>query len=174
MGCFCILSCENDEQQIDDLLKRKTGIEEGFKIESFMSQDAKMKAKLTAPYMLRYMDSSYIEFPRSLHVDFYNDTGRIESTLDAKYAKYRENEKKVFLRDSVRVVNIINGDTLSTSELWWDQNTQEFYTDKPVEVRQPDKTIRGKDGLRAAQNFSWYTFFGTSGVVITGPEGFPE
>src|SRR4051794_37753584 len=97
-GCFCVTACENDEKKIDDLLKKKTGIEEGVKVESFYSQDAKMKAKLTAPYMLRYLvDSPYIEFPRTLHVDFYNDSGKIESILDARYAKYRENEKKVLL-----------------------------------------------------------------------------
>ena len=174
-GCFFFIGCENDEGQIDSLLKRKTGIEEGTKIESYLSQDGKMKAKLTAPFLLRHMvDTPYLEFPRSLHVDFYNDTLRIESTLDARYAKYRETERKVLLKDSVRVINIINRDTLETSELWWDQNTQEFFTDKPVVVRQPDKTIYGKNGLKAAQNFTWYYFYGTTGTVLTGPDGILE
>lgn len=175
VGCFCISSCENDVKQIDDLLVRKTGIEEGVNVTSYMSQDGVMKAKLTAPYMLRYMlDTPYLEFPRKLHVDFYNDSGVVESTLDALYAKYRENERKVFLRDSVRVINILNRDTLRTSELWWDQETEEFYTDKPVQVNQKDKTIYGNNGLRAAQNFSWYTFYGTHGTVLSGSGGFLE
>lgn len=174
VGCFCLVTaCENDVKEIDELLKKKTGVEEGINITSYLSQDAILKAKLTAPYMLRYMiDSSYIEFPRSLHVDFYDTTGKLESTLDALYAKYREDQRKVFLRDSVKVISIANGDTLKTSELWWDQTNQEFYTDKPVEVRQRDKVIFGKQGLRAAQNLSEYYFFGTSGTVITGPGGF--
>ena len=170
-----MIACENDVKQIDSLLQKKTGVEEAVDVTSFMSQDGLMKAKLTAPFMLRYMiDTPYLEFPHKLHVDFYNDTGRVESTLDAKYARYKENERKVYLRDSVRVINVINGDTLKTEELWWDQELQEFYTDKPVAVHQKDKTIFGQSGLRAAQNFSWYTFFGTTGTVLSGPGGFLE
>ena len=75
----------------------------------------------------------------------------------------------MFLRDSVVVINLAKGDTLKTDELWWDQNTQEFYTDKPVEIHQPDKTVYGK-GLRAAQDFSWYDIFNITGVVLTTGE----
>src|SRR4051812_4125976 len=58
---------------------------------------AKVKGKLTAPYMLRFqlLDSPYAEFPRSLHVDFYNDSLKTESQLDAKYGKYLSNQDKV-------------------------------------------------------------------------------
>src|SRR5688500_816882 len=123
--------------------------------------------------MLRYIvDSPYIEFPRTLHVDFYNDTVQVESTLDARYAKYRESERTVYLRDSVRVINILKGDTLKTQELWWDQNKQEFYTDKDVEIREKTRTIFGK-GLRAAQNFSEYTIYKIYGTVLTSSSGIP-
>ncbi len=171
-GCFFIWGCENDEKKIDALLSKKIGVEEGKNIESYMSQDGKMKGKLTAPYMLRYQaDSPYIEFPRRLHVDFFNDSVKIESVLDAKYAKYKEGERKVYLRDSIVVINKMKGDTLKTEELWWDQNKQIFYTDKDVQIRQRDRTIFGK-GLTAAQNFSEYTIFKIYGTVLTNESGF--
>ena len=168
LGCFFIASCENDIKQIDELLAKRTAVEEAVQIESYLSQDSHLKAKLTAPYMLRYQaDSPYVEFPRTLHVDFYDTSLRVESIMDSRYAKYREFERKVFLRDSVVVINKMRGDTLKTSELWWDQDKQEFYTDKFVEVRQPGKVIFGKKGLRAKQNFSEYWFFGTTGTIMT-------
>jgi len=174
LGCFFIVSCENDEKKIDALLSNKTGLEEGKQIESFLSQDGILKARLRSPYMLRYLvDTPYIEFPRKLHVDFYNDSTKIESTLDAIYARYRDNQRIVYLRDSIVVINILRGDTLKTDELWWDQNKQIFYTDKDVEIRKPTQTIFGK-GLTAAQNFSEYTIFKINGIVQTGPNGFPE
>lgn len=167
LGCLFFLSCENDEKKIDDLLSKKIGVEEGLQIDAYMSQDGTMKARLRAPYMLRYqVDTPYIEFPRKLHVDFYNDTGRIESTLDALYARYKENDRKVYLRDSIIVINLLKGDTMKTQELWWDQNAQRFYTEKDVEIRQRDKTIFGK-GLTAAQNFSEYTIFKIYGQALT-------
>lgn len=173
-GCFFVAGCENDVKKIDALLSNKTGLEEGRQIESFLSQDGLLKAKLKSPYMLRYMvDTPYIEFPRKLHVDFYNEETKIESTLDANYARYRETQRVVYLRDSIVVINILKSDTLKTTELWWDQNKQQFYTDKDVEIRKPTQTIFGK-GLTAKQNFSEYTIFKINGIVQTGPDLFPE
>jgi LPS export ABC transporter protein LptC len=173
-GCFFIYSCENDMGEVNEMLKKKMGVEEAVNVDIYMSQEGVMKARLRSPYMLRYIgespsDSAYVEFPRTLHVDFYNDSLKIESTLDALYARHREHEDKVFLRDSVVVINILKGDTLRTDELWWDQNTQEFYTDKAVRIHQPDKTIFGT-GLRAAQDFSSYDIFNITGVVLTSGE----
>lgn len=171
LGCFFIFSCENDLAEVDKLTSRKTGVEEATTVTSYISQSGIMKAKLTAPFMLRYqVDSPYVEFPRSLHVDFYNDTLQIESKVDALYARYREFENKVYLRDSVVVINILKGDTLRTDELWWDQDAEQFYTDKPVRIHQPDKTIFGR-GLRAAQDFSEYDIYHITGVVLTTGEG---
>jgi LPS export ABC transporter protein LptC len=173
VSCFFILSCENDIQAVNDLLKKQIAVEEGVDVTSYMSQEGVMKAKLRAPFMLRHQsDSPYVEFPRTLHVDFYNDSVKVESTLDALYARYREYESKVFLKDSVVVINILKGDTLRTNELWWDQNTEQFYTDKPVRIYQRDKTIFGT-GLRAAQDFSSYDIFNITGIVLTSGQEMP-
>ena len=166
-SCFLFLSCENDMKKVDDLMKKKAAVDEVTQVTSFMSQDSTVKARLSAPFMLRHQtDSAYIEFPRKVHVDFYSDSEKIESTLDARYAKYKEFERKVFLRDSVVVINILKKDTLKTNELWWDQDKQEFYTDKAVRIYQSDKTIYGT-GLRAAQNFEWYDIYHITGIVLT-------
>lgn len=168
ISCFFVLSCENDIREVNALLQKQTAIEEGVDVTIFTSQEGKVKAKLRSPFMLRHqsVDSPFVEFPRTLHVDFYDDSTRIESTVDARYAKYREYEEKVLLRDSVVVINLNKGDTLKTSELWWDQKIEQFYTDKPVRIYQPDKTIYGK-GLRAAQDFSTYDIFNITGTVLT-------
>ena len=170
ISCLFVSSCENDIKEVNDLLKKQTGIEEALDVTSYMSQQGKVKAKLRSPFMLRYQadppDSPYVEFPRTLHVDFYDDSTKIESTVDALYARYREYENKVLLRDSVVVINIEKGDTLKTNELWWDQNTEEFYTDKAVRIYQKDKTIFGK-GLKAKQDFSSYDIFYITGIVLT-------
>jgi LPS export ABC transporter protein LptC len=166
--------CVNNLKDIPTIGKKQTSIEEGKQIESFYSQDAKVKAKLTAPYMLRHLlDSTFVEFPKTLHVDFYNDTMIIESKLDALYGKYREFENKVFLRDSVVVRNILKGDTLHCDELWWDQKTQKFYTDKKVRINTKDKIIFGT-GLEAAQNFSWYIIQHITGTILTPENGLPK
>jgi LPS export ABC transporter protein LptC len=166
-GCFFVLAgCENDPDVVNNLYKKKVAVEVANQIESYLSQDGYTKAKLTSPYMLRYQsDSTYLEFPRTLHVDFFDSTGKKESYLDARYGKYFEFERKVLLRDSVLVINMKNGDTLRTQKLWWDQNKSEFYTDDTAYIFQPDKVILAANGLQAAQNLTNIKFFNSSGIL---------
>ncbi|TDH20889.1 LPS export ABC transporter periplasmic protein LptC [Segetibacter sp. 3557_3] len=164
-GCFFVLSCENDMSAVQELSKKKIGVEEAKNIESYLSQDAKLKAKLTAPSMLRYQfDTPKVEFPKSLHVNFYNDSLKVESELSADYGRYLENENKVFLRDSVVVFNKV-GDTLHCKELYWDQRQESFYTDKNVILLQPSQKLYGK-GLRARQDFKGFTIIDPTGFIL--------
>jgi LPS export ABC transporter protein LptC len=174
MSCIFICGCENDYEAVQKLNEKKTAIEEAKTVESYLSQDGKVKAKLTAPYMLRYLtDSTYVEFPHSLHVDFYNDTLAVESQLDALYGKYHEWEKKVYLRDSVVVINKLTGDTLRAPELWWDQRTEKIYTDKPVRIHTRDKIIFGEYGMVASQDFSEYVINQAKGKMNVPKDSFP-
>ena len=150
-------SCENDPKEIENWTKKAELREEAKTIESCLSQSGVMKAKLTAPLMYRYQrDTVFTEFPNTLHVDFYDDSVRVESRLTAKYGIYYDNLNKVFLRDSVMVINK-DGDTLRTPELWWDQNQQKFYTDKPSRIDGKDKHIYCRDGIDAPQDMKSFT-----------------
>ncbi len=155
IGCFFMYSCENDIRDVQNLNKKTIGVEEGKQIESFLSQNGKVKAKLMAPIMLRYQqDTPKVVFPKTLRVDFFNDSTKIESKLFAKYGHYLENENKVFLKDSVVVFNV-SGDTLFCKELYWDQVKATFYTDKNVIIHKPDQKVYGT-GLTADQSFNWF------------------
>ena len=171
MGCFFVYGCENDPKQIDDLTKKVVMVEEAKNVESYLSQEGMMKAKLTAPVMLRVLyDTVYVEFPRTLHVDFYNDSTKIETWLDSKYGKYFETLDKVYLRDSVIVINV-RGDTLRAPELWWDQKAKLFYTDSVAEYHGVGKHLFGGKGLTATQDMSEVTFKMPTGPVKISKEG---
>ena len=167
--------CENNVKDLPNSGKKLQIPEEGINIESYLSEGSKLKGKLTAPYMLRYQraDTPYAEFPRSLHVDFYNASMAVESQLDALYGKYLQNQNKVFLRDSVIVKNILKGDTVHCQELWWDNHTEKFYTDKPVRIYTKDKILFGT-GMEADQNFRWYTIKKLTGSLLTSEKAMPK
>jgi LPS export ABC transporter protein LptC len=167
MSCFAFYGCENDVTKIPNLGDKRTALDVGHNIESYLSQGGKVKGRLTAPLMYIYQaDSPYTEFPKTLHIDFYNDSLIKESQLDARYGKYREWEKKVFLKDSVVVINVLKGDTLRCDELWWDQTTQKIYTNKPARYSQKDKFVNyGKNGLEAKQDLSNLVFYNNSGTL---------
>jgi LPS export ABC transporter protein LptC len=158
-------------KNLPNFREKHISIDEGKRITAYYSVSARVKAKLTAPYMRRNeADSPYLEFPRSLHVDFYKDSTEIvESTLDARYGKRFEIEEKVLLKDSVVLKNVLKGDTLYCQELWWDQKKEKFYTEKPVRIHKAGGTVLYGTGLEAPQDFSGYTIF-----QITGPFAFPE
>lgn len=162
IGCFFMLACENDVNEVKRLGKKNPGIEEGKNITSFLSMGGKMKAKLTAPVLLRYQGDSALksEFPKTLFVEFYNDSTKLESTLSAKYGRYMENENKIYLRDSVVIIRI-NGDTLETSELYWDQTLGRFHTDKPVTTsqRNPRQKLFARKGFSSNQTLTDITYY---------------
>ena len=98
-------SCGNSDKELSEYNSKSLGIEEIKNADINYTLGGNAKAKLTSPLMLRVQDASpYVEFPKTLHVDFFNETATIDSRLDALYGKYFELESKVFLRDSVKVI----------------------------------------------------------------------
>jgi LPS export ABC transporter protein LptC len=156
-GCFFMAACENDVNEVRELGRKKTGVDEGRNIDSYLSMNGKMKAHLTAPLLLRYQGDSAAkaEFPNTLHVDFFNDSMRIESQLRANYGRFLENERKVFLSGNVVAFNI-KGDTLYCPELTWDQNTGKFFTNKRVVLSKSHRSsvFIGQEGMDCSQDFS--------------------
>jgi LPS export ABC transporter protein LptC len=163
-GCFFFTGCENDMGKIKEWTDPKVMVEEGRNIETLISEGSILKARLLAPHMLRYeSDSTYVEFPKTLKVDFYNAERIVESRLTAKYGKYYETLNRVLLKDSVVVYNL-QGDTLHTHELWWDQNTQKIYTSSRVRIRKSGNLIFGV-GMDAKQDLSDITIKRVTGTL---------
>ena len=155
-SCFFIASCENNINDVKALNSNVGGIDIGKDVAIYMSQGGKMTSKLTAPIMKKYLQDSgkMIEFPNSIKVDFYKDSSKIESKLRADYANYIQEENKFFLKGNV-VVYTTKGDTLWCKEMYWDQATSKFHTDKEVVVKQhnPISKIYGL-GLEANQDLT--------------------
>ncbi|MBL0146133.1 MAG: LPS export ABC transporter periplasmic protein LptC [Chitinophagaceae bacterium] len=174
---FSFTSCENDEAEVKNLSAKSLGVEEATNVKVNYTTGGKAKAQLFSPLMLRVQDTtSYVEFPKTLHVDFYNEAGVIESILDAKYGKYNEQQSKVLLKDSVRFIGLKNGDTLYTNELYWDRNrpTYQFYTDKPVRVLTKAQIINSI-GFEVSQDFKDKWFKNTTNSIFRVPTSqFPE
>ncbi len=173
-GCFFMISCSNNYQEVQDLARKKIPIDTVTQVESYLSQDGLVKAKLTAPIMttINVSDSPKTEFPRSLHVDFYNDSTKIQSRLFSKYGLYYNNKHLVLLRDSVIVFNIA-GDTLRTEKLWWNQDKQLLYTDVPVHIIQDGQPLEGQNGMTAKQDFSAWTLLNAKGTLPVADSTLP-
>lgn len=157
------------------MYNRKTSVEEATQVNVTYTIGGKTRAILRAPLMLNVQDTGiYVEFPKTIHADFYNETGIVESKLDALYAKYRRNESIIYIRDSVKVVNILKGDTLYCDELYWDRSRagNEFHTDKPVRIRTKTQVINGI-GMEASQDFRQWHIIRSTGTIQLPASKFP-
>jgi LPS export ABC transporter protein LptC len=155
-SCFFMESCENNANEVMALNSKQGGVDIGKDVAIYVSDNGKMTAKMMAPVMKKYLADSgkMIEFPNTVKVDFYKDSTVVESKLSADYAHFIQEENKIFLRGNVIVFNT-KGDTLWCKEMYWDQNTSKFHTDKEVVVKQhsPISKIYGL-GLEANQDLT--------------------
>lgn len=176
-GCIFLCACENNEAIVNSLNKKTNlNVEEAHNVVINYTLAGKIKTILKSPVMLRVQDTVvYVEFPKTLLADFYNEKGIAESKLNAQYGKYRENESIIYLRDSVVVINFQKGDTLYCDELYWDRNRHgaEFYTDKPVRIRTKTQVINGR-GMEAPQDFKNYYIKQVTGNVTIPASNFPH
>ena len=174
-GCFFLCGCENDINKIKDLDAKRKGVEEAKTVIVNYSIGGNRKAVLTSPLMYRVQDTvPYVEFPNTIHVNFYDLRDSIESKLDARYARYKETQSIVFLKDSVRVINV-KGDTLYCDELYWDvkRTGAEFYTEKPVRIRTRTHIIDGI-GMEAKQDFKEWHIIESRGIIKVPASQFPD
>lgn len=173
-SALLICGCVNDPQKLQAWAEKKVMVDVGKTIEGYLSQEGKVKAKLRAPKMLRYeADTVYIVFPNTLHVDFFDDSIKIETWVDSKHGKYFESLNKVYLWDSVVVINR-DGDTLKSHDLWWDQNKKIFYTENYAEYRTKDKQIFPGKGLEATEDFKSIVFKQPVGTVEVSDKNFTK
>lgn len=176
MGCIFFCSCENSDKELEELNSKRTGVEEARDIEVIYTVGGKTKTIIRAPLMLRVNDSSsYYEFPDSVFADFYNEAGEVETKLSALYGTYKDLKNEVYLKDSVKVVNIVTRDSLFAEDLYWDRSriNQEFYTEKKVRIRTPTQKLNG-EGLVVSQDLKNKLFINARGPITVPADKFPQ
>lgn len=126
-GSLLFSSCENDPEVVKNLSNKNLGVEEAINVDINYTLGGKARAKLLSPRMLRVQDTvPYVEFPNTLHVDFFNDTAKRESYMDARYGKYIESQSRILLKDSVRFIG------LKTAIPWFARNCTGTATAPPT------------------------------------------
>lgn len=168
LGVLAFLaSCENDIQKIKELTaKQDSAIVSAKNIEMKYTTLGINNVLLKAPELNRYIESnkkSYLEFPQGMHISFYNDSGRVTSTLKANYSIYYEDEGRWIARYNVEATNE-TGEILNTEYLIWLQNEAKIKSDQFVKITTPDGIIYG-DGFESDQTFSSWEVVNGRGLI---------
>ena len=172
-GSLLLGGCENDINEVKALSNHNYSTEEATGVTSYLSIGGRVKAKLTAPVMVSTeKDTTSMIFPKSLFVVFYDDSTSLPTSfVKAQYGIYYKRLNKVKLKDSV-VAYTIARDTLTTSELWWDQNQELIYSDSPTVLKQTASYgyLPGKNGFHAKQDFSEFVMLNTNNGIMSYDE----
>jgi LPS export ABC transporter protein LptC len=141
----------------------------GKDVEILYSDSAKLKVRILAPELNRYQKSDnkpYLEFPKGIHVYFYNDSLKVNAEVYAKYAIYRENEKLWEARNDVVVVNT-KGEKLNTEQLFWDEPKEKIYSHQYSRITRPNgEQHTGNKGFEANQDLSNWRMKGGRGNIV--------
>ncbi|HMQ08078.1 MAG TPA: hypothetical protein PKC30_12310 [Saprospiraceae bacterium] len=134
------LSCTTDIKDIDRLLESFTDDREIAKeVEILYSDSARVKARITAPTMVRHLSRTAPkeEFPNGMFVEFLDSLFQVESWLKSDYAIREVLQKRIITRRNVEMENE-NGERIMTGELIWDEQKEILYTEKFVKIIQPE------------------------------------
>jgi LPS export ABC transporter protein LptC len=145
-----IVSCDNPEQKKP--LIYEGPMREVENLELYHTENEKIKLKMMAPVFNELLNGDK-EFPKGLDLQFYNELGKIKSTLHANNAYYFKEKDQWRGRGDVEVKNLESNEQLNTEELFWKQSEQKIFTDKFVTIRQQNDVIYG-EGLEAKEDLS--------------------
>ena len=130
-------------------------------LELYNSENERIKSKVTAALAYEFANGDR-EFPKGIHIEMYNEFGRLQSTVRANYAKFIKAEGHYLGQGKVELKNVETNEQLNTEELYYNPKTKKIFTTKFVTIRQQGDVIYGT-GLDAMSDLSDY--------VITNPEG---
>ncbi len=141
-----LFSCSNDYREVMsnvDLENRPA--QEARNIEIVRTDSGKVIFKMIAPVLMRYSqieEEPYEEFPEGLTVISYSNYPQIESSITCKYAIHLTKKDLWEAKDDVVAINI-EGDTVTTEQLFWDVKAERIYSDKYVSIRRNDEIMYG-------------------------------
>lgn len=129
--------------------------------ELYYTENNQVKVKIIADLFYEFENGDR-EFPKGIYLEFFDEFGKMESTLRANEAYYFKKEDQWRGRGKVEVKNLAKNEQLNTEELFWKPATEKIFTEKFVTIRLQSDVIYGQ-GLEANQDMSDYT--------IKKPEG---
>lgn len=126
-------------------------------IEIVKTDSGKIKVKIFAPIHEGFSiegESPYKEFKKGLRVLTYSEYPEISSSLTCDYAIHLEDSNKWEARDNVVVINI-DGDTILTEQMFWDNETHQIYSDKFVNIRSATQILYGRGFTAKDDGTGW-------------------
>lgn len=161
-----VFSCTNDPSEVKSIsIPEDLPMEVTNDLDLRFSDSGYVRLNLTAPRAEYYpnLEEPERRFPQGIDVKFFDRFGKEESRLQADYAVQFLNQSLWHATGNVVVVNK-KGEQLNTEELFWNEKTEEIYSEVFVRLTSGQEVIMG-EGFRADQTFDSYEINKVTGTI---------
>jgi LPS export ABC transporter protein LptC len=144
-AAILLFGCENNIERIKAFgSPENLPIVEGTNFETMFTDSGEVRFYLKAPKLLQFDTDgiTYLEFPEGIELIKYDENQNVISSITADYAKKFEKEEKWEAKNNVVATNV-QGDTLKTEHLIWEEKEEKIYTEEFVRIIRPDQIITG-------------------------------
>ncbi|WP_232501932.1 LPS export ABC transporter periplasmic protein LptC [Christiangramia forsetii] len=171
IGVTMLFSCEGNLQQVRAFSLEEDApqaIAEGVNLK--FTDSGRLVATLKSAKMLDYTNKAfaYREFPDGVEVEFFDEQDK-KNTVIADYGIVYEKTKLIDLQRNVVIVTA-DSTVLKASQLFWDQERNWIFTDKPNTIRFSDGSYTEDLGFDSNQDFTNFRSRTNTGIQIIEEE----
>jgi LPS export ABC transporter protein LptC len=165
-----LFSCTNNTQKVRDFLADKN-LPVGIAKKAFhvYKDSGRITSKLITPLLRDFSNRKehpYNEFPIGIKIINFNNNGKDSVTITGDYALTYSKTQVSEIFGNVVVLNHTEKSKLETEQLFWDQNTAYFVTEKVFTLTTQKDTIYGI-GFECKEDLSMYLAKKTTGKLET-------
>ncbi|ARV07592.1 LPS export ABC transporter periplasmic protein LptC [Polaribacter sp. SA4-10] len=165
-----LFSCANNTQQVRDFLASKN-LPIGIAKNAYhvYKDSGRITSKLITPLLNDFSNRKehpYNEFPKGIKIINFDKNGLDSVTITGNYALSYSKTSVSEIIGNVIVLNHTEESKLETEQLFWDENTKYFFSEKAFTLTSPTDTIYGV-GFECKEDLSKHLAKKTTGKLQT-------
>jgi LPS export ABC transporter protein LptC len=165
-----LFSCSNSTEEVRNFLEEKNlPIGKAKQAYHVYKDSGKITSKLKTPLLLDFSNRKnhpYNKFPQGIKIINFNNNGKDSVTIIGDFAVSYINTEVSEIRGNVVVVNHTDKSRLETEQLFWDQKTKYFVSEKAFTMFKQHDTILGV-GFECKEDLSEHLSKKTIGKIET-------
>jgi LPS export ABC transporter protein LptC len=170
LGTVMLFSCDNNTQKARDFLADKN-LPVGTTKNAFhvYKDSGRITSKLITPKMLDFSnrtDHPYSEFPDGIKIINFENKGVDSVTITGNFALSYAKTSISEIKGNVVVINHTDNARLETEQLFWDEKTKYFVSEKAFKLTKENDTIFGI-GFESKDDLSKHLTKKTTGKLVT-------
>lgn len=162
---WCVFyACSNDPQEVKEFIETQNlPVEEIIEAEILHTEHGNLRLKIIANTIKRFEEiQPQLVFSNGVQVVFYNDSGVVESVLEAVHAEVDDINNIMIASENV-ILTSSEGKRLETEELIWEEKENKIHTDKKVVITTDKEIVKGA-GFESTPDFMKYSIANIQGT----------